>query len=76
MRAIRPGGIAGTDDYVIDMSMFEGYPAKRGLVRPGGIAVFAVDGDRLFTRGILRDGKLQAPDSPPTQAPLPRPRAP
>jgi arachidonate 15-lipoxygenase len=26
--------------------------------------VFGVDGDRLFTRGIVRDGVLHAPDSP------------
>ncbi len=58
------GGLAGAGDYVIDMKMFEEYPVKPGLVRPGGIAVFGVDGDRLFTRGIVRDGRLHAPDSP------------
>jgi hypothetical protein len=58
------GGLAGADDYVIDMRMFEEHPAKPGLVRPGGIAVFGVDGDHLFTRGIVRDGRLHAPDEP------------
>jgi arachidonate 15-lipoxygenase len=57
------GGLAHEDDYVIDMKLFEAYPAKRGLARPGGIAVFGVEGDRLFTRGIVRDGALHAPDS-------------
>ncbi len=58
------GGIAGPGDYVIDMQVFEDYPVKPGLARLGGIAVFGVDGDRLFTRGIVREGKLCAPDSP------------
>ncbi len=58
------GGLARDGDYVIDMSMFEEYPAKPGLARPGGIALFGVDGDRLFTRGIVRDGALHAPDAP------------
>ncbi len=55
------GGIAEPGDYVIDMSVFDGYPVKPGLVRPGGIAVFGVDGDRLFTRGIIRAGQLHGP---------------
>jgi arachidonate 15-lipoxygenase len=58
------GGIAAPGDYVIDMSVFEDQPVKPGLARPGGIAVFGVDGDRLFTKGILRDGTLHAPGSP------------
>jgi arachidonate 15-lipoxygenase len=58
------GGIAGEADYVIDMKLFEGHPVKPGLVRPGGIAVFGVDGDRLFSRGIVREGKLHAPGEP------------
>jgi hypothetical protein len=58
------GGLAHPDDYVIDMNLFEAYPVKPGMARPGGIAVFGADGDRLFTRGIVRDGALHAPDSP------------
>jgi arachidonate 15-lipoxygenase len=58
------GGVAGPEDFVIDMRVFEDQPVKPGLVRPGGVGVFGVDGDRLFTRGIVRDGKLHAPDSP------------
>ena len=57
------GGLADPGDYLIDMHMFEGYPVKAGLERPGGIAVFGVDGDRLFTRGIVRDGTLHEPGS-------------
>jgi arachidonate 15-lipoxygenase len=58
------GGLAQPGDYLIDMRMFEEYPVKPGLTRPGGIAVFGVNGDQLFTRGIIRDGKLHAPDAP------------
>jgi Lipoxygenase len=58
------GGLANAGDYVIDMRMFEDHPVKPGLSRPGGIAVFGVEGDRLFTRGIVRDGRLHAFDAP------------
>ena len=37
--AARSHGAAGPDDYVIDMTMFDGHPAKQGLLAPGGLAV-------------------------------------
>lgn len=58
------GGMAGPNDYLIDMSLFDAYPTKAGLMRPGGVAVFGVEAGRLCTRGIVRDGTLVTPDAP------------
>jgi arachidonate 15-lipoxygenase len=58
------GGVAGPNDYVIDMSLFDGYPTKPGLMKPGGVAVFGLEAGRLCTRGIVRDGALVTPDAP------------
>src|ERR1700686_81482 len=41
------GGLAGALDYVIDMRASEQHPVKPGLMRPGGIAIFGVEGSRL-----------------------------
>ena len=54
-------GAASPDDYVIDMTVFDGHPVKPGLLAPGGLAIFAVDGERLRTTGIVYDGELHAP---------------
>lgn len=56
-------GAASPDDYVFDMTGFEDYPVKPGLLTLGGFAVFTVDGDRLRTAGIVYDGELHRPDS-------------
>jgi hypothetical protein len=57
------GGRAATLDYVIDMRAFEDHPAKPGLMRPGGIALFGVEGSRLRTRGIVYRGRFRAADT-------------
>jgi hypothetical protein len=55
---VPPGtGASGDSRYVIDMTMFEDYPSKPGLMRPGGLAIFGVDGSRLRTRGIRYRGQ-------------------
>jgi len=54
-------GAARRDDYVIDMTMFEGHPAKPGLLAPGGFAVLVLDGDRLRTKGVIAHGELHRP---------------
>lgn len=55
------GGNAAPHDYVIDMSRFDAYPPKPGLLAPGGVAVFTAEGDRLRTRGIVSKGELVEP---------------
>lgn len=52
---------AAPNDFVIDMTMFDGHEAKQGLLAPGGLAVFGVDGDRLRTKGIVYQGELHPP---------------
>ena len=47
------GGVVASDDFVIDMRFFDPYEPKPGLLAPGGLAVLAVDGERLRTRGVL-----------------------
>lgn len=54
-------GTAAADDFVIDMTVFDGHPAKSGLLAPGGLAVFAVDGHRLRTKGVVYQGELHEP---------------
>jgi len=51
-------------EYVIDMSFFEKYKPKEGLLPPGGKAIFHVEGDsgKLKTYGIEYKGKLVKPD--------------
>lgn len=49
---------AAPGDYVVDMSWFEGYAPKPGLLAPGGIAVFEAPGDRLRTKGIVYKGEF------------------
>ncbi len=56
--ASRSRGAAGPDDYVIDMTMFEGHPVKKGLHPPGGFAVLEVDGEQLRTKAVAADGEL------------------
>jgi hypothetical protein len=56
-------GTIGTVDYVIDMRVFEDYPVKPGLLRPGGTALFGVEGSRLCTRGIVYRGQYHAAGS-------------
>jgi len=58
------GGRIGPDDYVIDMRVLERYPTKPGLVAPGGLAVFTVDGDRLGTVGVLSGGRFHESSEP------------
>jgi Lipoxygenase len=53
-------GLAGALHYVIDMRAFEDHPAKPGLMRPGGLAIFGVEGSRLRTRGIVYQGRFHA----------------
>ena len=43
------------------MTMFEGHPAKPGLLAPGGFAVLVLDGDRLRTKGVIAHGELHRP---------------
>jgi hypothetical protein len=50
----------GAADYIIDMRVFEQYPAKTGLMRPGGMAFFQVQGSHLRTLGILYRGEFHA----------------
>jgi hypothetical protein len=52
------------DECAIDMSVFDAYEPKPGLLAPGGVATFAVDGDRLHTRGIAYEGQLHPPGGP------------
>lgn len=52
------GADVAPDDFVIDMRCFDGYEPKPGLLAPGGVAVFAADGKRLRTRGVLYAGRL------------------
>ena len=59
--AARSHGAAGPDDYVIDMTVFEGHPVKPGLLAPGGFAVLGVDGDRLRTKAVIAHGELHRP---------------
>jgi hypothetical protein len=59
--AARSRAAATPDDYVIDMTMFEGHPAKQGLLAPGGLAVLAVDGGRLRTSAVVADGEVHRP---------------
>ncbi len=54
-------GAASPEDYVIDMTVFDGHPAKAGLLPPGGLAIFTVDGERLRTTGIVYGGELHEP---------------
>jgi len=54
-------GAASPDDYVIDMTVFDDHPVKPGLLAPGGVAVFSVDGERLRTTGIVHGGELHTP---------------
>lgn len=60
---VRPDEI-GADDYVLDMRLFDGYPAKPGFLAPGGIGVLAVVDGELRTRGVWREGVLHEPGSP------------
>lgn len=53
------GSAAGLE-YVIDMRSLEGHPVKPRLMRPGGIAIFGVEGARLRTRGIVYQGQFHA----------------
>lgn len=57
-------GAAGSDDYVIDMTVFDGHEAKPGLLAPGGLGVFVLDGDRLRTKGVVYGGELHQPGDP------------
>lgn len=52
------GAVVAPDDFVIDMRFFDAYKPKPNLLAPGGLAVFAVDGERLRTRGVLYAGRL------------------
>jgi hypothetical protein len=56
-------GLVGALDYVIDMRVFEDYPAKPGLMRPGGMALFSIEGTQLRTRGIVYQGQFHAAGS-------------
>jgi hypothetical protein len=49
------------DDFVIDMRGFDRYVPKAGLLAPGGLAIFRVDGDHLRTRGIRYEDRLHEP---------------
>jgi hypothetical protein len=49
------------DDFVIDMRIFDRYVPKAGLLAPGGLAIFRVDGDHLRTRGIRYENRLHEP---------------
>lgn len=49
------------DDFVIDMRSFDRYEPKVGLLAPGGLAVFRVEGDHLRTRGVLYENRLHEP---------------
>ena len=49
------------DDFVIDMRGFGEYVPKAGLLAPGGLAIFEVDGDHLRTRGIRYENRLHEP---------------
>lgn len=59
--ADRDAGRVLPDDFVIDMRGFDGYEPKAGLLAPGGLAIFRVDGDRLRTRGIRYEDLLHEP---------------
>jgi hypothetical protein len=48
-------GDAGEDEYVVDLSHYLDHPAKPGLLRPGGKAVFRVTESGLATRTVIRD---------------------
>ncbi len=48
------------DDYVIDMSWFEADEPKAGLLAPGGLGIFGVEGDRLRARGIVYEHQFHA----------------
>lgn len=52
------GAVVAPDDLVIDMRCFDAHEPKPGVVAPGGLVVFAVEGDRLRTRSILYAGRL------------------
>jgi hypothetical protein len=49
------------NDFVIDMRSFDRYEPKAGLLAPGGLAIFRVDGDHLRTRGIRYENRLHEP---------------
>ena len=49
------------DEFVIDMRSFDGYAPKTGLLAPGGLAIFVVEGDHLRTRGIRYENRLHVP---------------
>jgi hypothetical protein len=42
--------------YEIDLRWMNAYPARAGLARPGGVARFAVHGDRLVTAEVEQEG--------------------
>ena len=48
-------GEAGEDEYVVDLAHYLSRPAKPGLLRPGGKAVFAASATGLATRAVARD---------------------
>jgi hypothetical protein len=54
-------GEAAEDEYVVDLSHYLDLPAKPGLLRPGGKAVFTASESGLVTRTVIRDDDL-APD--------------
>ena len=54
-------GEAAEDEYVVDLSHYLDLPAKPGLLRPGGKAVFTASESGLTTRTVIRDDDV-APD--------------
>lgn len=62
--AAATAGNAGPNDFVMDMSWFDAYKPKPGLLAPGGIGIFAVDGDHLRTHGIMYEGQFVAAGAP------------
>ncbi len=49
------------DEFVIDMRCFDAHEPKVGLLAPGGLAVFRVEGDHLRTRGIRYEHRFHEP---------------
>jgi hypothetical protein len=48
-------GEAAEDEYVVDLAHYLGHPAKPGLLRPGGKAVFTASESGLATCTVIRD---------------------
>ena len=53
-------GEAAGDEYVVDLSHYLDHPAKPGLLRPGGKAVFAASESGLATRTVIRGDHVTA----------------